>query len=91
MAIIAVPPELMTPTAAGLLEAAAALGLPASVVATNSDTPLGIGFVVPDEVAEKWNAPRAAGEPGIPEVAEKPRVAEPVQRRRGPRKPETEV
>lgn len=82
MAIIAVPPELMTPTAAGLLEAAAALGLPASVVATNSDTPLGIGFVVPDEVAEKWNAPKAA---------EEPEAKEPAPRKRGPRKPETEA
>lgn len=88
MAIIAVPPELMTPTAAGLLKAAADLGLPASVVATNSDTPLGIGFVVPDEVAEKWNGTKGSA---APEAPRERGTAESAPRRRGPRKPETEA
>ena len=56
MAIVSAPPERMTETAAGLLAAAAALGYPATVVATTGDTPLGLGFQVPDEVADKWHA-----------------------------------
>ena len=55
MAIVSALPERMGAVAAGLLAAAEKLGLPASVVATSSDTPLGLGFIVPDEVATVYH------------------------------------
>jgi len=47
-----VPAEQTSATASKLLAAAQELGLPANVVATTSSGMFGIGFVVPDEVAE---------------------------------------
>lgn len=96
MAIIAAPPEHMTRVAGELLASAAALGLAASTVATTSDSPLGIGFLVPDTLHEYWmkhfNASSASPEPepedtephGTPAPEPKPRG------KRGPSKPVTD-
>lgn len=97
MAIVSAPPERMTETAAGLLAAAAELGYPPQVVATTGDTPLGLGFLVPDDVAAKWQG-HALQVPEVPEVPvdvadepEPPAEPEPKPRgRRGPAKPVTD-
>lgn len=104
MAIVSAPSALMTQTAAQLLAAAAELGLPADVVATTGDTPLGLGFEVPDELFDHWvkasavsvdetpvPAPTAA--PDVPATPEPHGTESPepkVPRRRGPGKPVTD-
>lgn len=54
MALLSPPPELMTAVAQKLIAAALDLGQPATVVATTSDGPLGLGFLVPDDVYEHY-------------------------------------
>lgn len=97
MAIVAAPPEHITRVAGELLASAAALGYPVTAVATTSDSPLGIGFLVPDAVHEHWlknhnadpakakETPAPVAEPhGDPAPEPKPRG------KRGPAKPVTD-
>jgi hypothetical protein len=94
MALVAAPPPLMTETAQGLLKAAAELGLPASVVATTSDTLMGLGFDVPDEVALRWQETQAApqepeGAVVVTEPEPEPEAPKTRTGRRGPGKSNT--
>lgn len=100
MAIVSAPSALMTQTAAQLLAAAAELGLPADVVATTGDTPLGLGFEVPDELFDHWvKGPAVPGDEAVVSVVQVPVEPEPhgtespepkAPRKRGPGKPVTD-
>jgi hypothetical protein len=90
MAIVSPPAALMTETAAGLLAAAEQLGLRPDVVETTGDTPLGLGFKVPDAVYELWLGP-GSPDPGDGTQAAAQPVAEPKPKgKRGPAKPATD-
>jgi hypothetical protein len=97
MAIVSAPSALMTVTAAALIQAAYDLGLPADVVATTGDTPLGLGFEVPEEVYRKWlestgtTVTVSEPEPEVPAEPEPVETPEPkVPKKRGPGKPVTD-
>lgn len=79
MVAVDVHPSEFGNAAAKLLAAAEELGLPASVVATTSDGLFGMGFLVPDEVAEE------AGFAGPVEAKEQ------VPVKRGPGRPKKSV
>lgn len=55
MAVVSPEAADTSAVAAALLATAEELGLPLTVVATTSDAAHGIGFVVPDEVANKFH------------------------------------
>jgi hypothetical protein len=75
VAVVHVPQNEAAPVIRTLLEAAAELGLPASVVATASDGVFGFSLIVPDEVLARTQ-PKATPADGEA-VAPKKKVGRP--------------